>query len=97
MEDGEKDEEMKPKGGNIGDEEREIATYLEMNERDHRWRICSAIGHRWRRCFAIGRRLRLSTPSPLQVGFHFGVFLPISIYLQLGLGFCFRDQLGFFF
>ena len=81
MEDGEKDEEMKPREGSIGDEEREIATYLEINERDPRRRRCSA----------IGRRLRLSPSSPLQVGFPFGVFLPISICLQSGLGFCFRD------
>ena len=86
MEDGEKDE-MKPRGGSFGDEEMEIATYLEMNERDR----CR------RRCSAIGRRLRLSTPSPLQVGFPFGVFLPISVCLQSGLGFCFRDQLRHFF
>ena len=76
MEDGEKDE-MKLRGGSIGDEEMEIATYLEMNERDRRRRRCSA----------IGRRLRLSTRSPLQVGFLFGVFLPISVAFNWDSGF----------
>ena len=97
MEDGEKDEEMKPRGGSIENEEREIATYLEMNERDHLRRRCSMIGHRWRRCSTIRHRLRLSTPSPLQVGFLFVVFFPIFVCFQSGLGFCFRDQLGLLF
>ena len=96
MEDGEKDEEMKLRGGSIGDEERKITTYLEINESNFRRRRCSVIGRRRRRCSAIGLLLRLSTPSPLQVGFPFGIFLPISICLQSGLGFCFRDQLGFY-
>ena len=87
MEDGEKDEEMKLRGGSIGDEEREITTYLEINESDFRRRRCSVIGRRRRRCSAIGLLLRLSTPSPLQVGFPFGIFLPISVAFNWDSGF----------
>ena len=84
----------------MGDEERgkygrrrkgdcEFATYLEMNERDRRRR----------RCTAVGRRLRLSTSSPLEVGFRFELFsqFVFAKVFNQDSGCCFRDYLGFFF
>ena len=59
-----KNDEERGKHGRQKERDREFATYLEMNERDRRWR----------RCTTIGRRLRLSTPSPLEVGFRFELF-----------------------
>ena len=60
-----------------------------MNERD-----C-----RQRRCTAVGRRLRLSTPSPLEVGFRFELFsqFVFAKVLNRDSGCCFKDYLGFFF
>ena len=67
----------------------EFATYLEMNERDHRWR----------RCTVVGRRLRLSTPSLLELGFPFEFFsqFVFAKVFNRDLGCCFKDYLGFFF
>ena len=73
----------------MGDEEREIATYLEMNKRDRRQR----------RCTTVGRRLRLSTPSPLEIGLRFELlsqFVFAKVFNR-DSGCCFRDYLGFFF
>ena len=84
----------------MGDEERgkygrrrkgdcEFATYLEMNERDRRRRRCTTVGH----------RLRLSTPSPLEIGFRFELFSQyvFAKVFNRDLGCYFRDYLGFFF
>ena len=51
MADGEQDETER--GKHRRHEEREIATYLEMNEKDRRRRRCSAIGRRRRRCSGL--------------------------------------------
>ena len=60
-----------------------------MNERDDRQR----------RCTAVGRCLRLSTPSPLEVGFCFEFFsqFVFAKAFNRDSGCCFRDYLGFFF
>ena len=60
-----------------------------MNERNHRWRRCTAIGH----------RLRLSTPSLLEVGFRFELFsqFVFAKVFNRDLGFYFKDYLGLFF
>ncbi|KAL6315500.1 hypothetical protein AAG906_000795 [Vitis piasezkii] len=57
-----------------------------MNERD-----C-----RQRRCTAVGRCLRLSTPSSLDVRFHFELFsqFVFAKVFSRDLGCCFKDCLG---
>ena len=81
---------MKPRGGSIED--------TKKGRSRHTWR--------WTRRIAAGEDAlqlvvagedALDWSPPLQVGFPFGVFLPISVCLQSGLGFYFRDQLGLFF
>ena len=91
--------EMKPRGekrwrdedvgkhGRRREGDREFATYLEMNERDRRWR----------KCIAVGRHLRLSTPSPLEVGFRFEFFSQFVFAKVFNRDSNFKDYLGFFF
>ena len=82
-------DEERGKHGSWREEDHEFATYLEMNERDRRQR----------RCTAVGCHLRLSTSSPLEVGFCFEFFsqFVFAKVFNRDSGCCFRDYLGFFF
>ena len=82
-------DEERGKHGRQREGDRELATYLELNERDR----CR------RRCTAVGRCLRLSTPSPLEVGFCFELFsqFVFAKVFNRDSGCCLKDFLGFFF